>query len=149
MGTISKPVQDRMERFRQKLRKLHGLGQAGWGDAAHFFCDREKKYGTTEFKVLAVVRSQREDNATSSAPTTFGEPMETLDSVPGKLQMPQVTSQLGSSQMRLGLWKPWTHDGISSWPPAPEPESSMIQIWTHVDPVSYNPCTWLPKLITI
>jgi len=44
-----------------------------------------------------------EDDAASSALTTFGEPMETPDSVPGKLHMPQATSQPQSSHMRLGL----------------------------------------------
>jgi len=34
MGTISKTVQYRMERFRQKQMKLDELTQPGWGDAA-------------------------------------------------------------------------------------------------------------------
>ena len=82
MSTISKPVQHRIERFRPKQIKLDKLMQPGWGDAANYFRERHKKLGTTELKVPAVVQSQREEDATCSAPMTFGEPMETLDSVP-------------------------------------------------------------------
>ena len=44
MGTISKTVQRRMERFWQKQMKLHKLTQPEWGDAADYFCKRDKKY---------------------------------------------------------------------------------------------------------
>ena len=148
MGTISKTVQHRMERFRQKQIELDKLKQPGWGDAVDYFHERDKKYRTSELKVPAGVQSQTEEDATCSAPTTFGEPMETLDSVPRRSQMPQVTSQPGSSQMRLGLRKPETHKGIPSLPPSPAPDSSMIQISKQVEPVSYNPCTQRPRLIT-
>ena len=104
MGTISNTVQRRMERFRRKQIKLDKLTQPSWGDMANYFRETDKKYRTTELKVPAVVQSQREEDATCFAPTTFGEPMETLDSIPGKSQMPQVTSRPGSSQWRLGLW---------------------------------------------
>jgi len=83
MSTISKTVQHRVERFWQKQIKLDKLTQPGWGDAANYFRERHKKYGTTEFQVPAVVQSPREEDATCSAPMTFGEPMKTLDSVPG------------------------------------------------------------------
>jgi hypothetical protein len=39
MGTISKMVQQRMERFREKQLKLDELTQPGWGDAAGYFRD--------------------------------------------------------------------------------------------------------------
>jgi len=67
MGTISQTVQHRMECFRQKQMKLDELTQPGWGDAADYFGERHKKYGTTELKVTAVVQSQREEDATCSA----------------------------------------------------------------------------------
>jgi len=66
------------------------------------------EYGMTELKVPAVVQPQTPDDAASSLPTTFCEPMETLDSVPWNLQIPQVTSRPGSSRMRLGSQKPHT-----------------------------------------
>jgi len=44
--------------------------------------------GTTALKLLAVVQPPTEDDAALSAPTTFGEPMETLDSVLETSQMP-------------------------------------------------------------
>jgi len=72
--------------------KLDELLQPGWGDTADKFHHRDKKYGTAESKVLAVVISQMENVAAASAPTTFGERLETLDIVPRKSQMPQRTS---------------------------------------------------------
>jgi len=44
--------------------------------------------GTTELKVPAVVQPQMDDEAALSALMTFVEPMETLESVPGKLSLP-------------------------------------------------------------
>ena len=55
MGTISTLVQYRRERFRQKQMKLNQLMQPGWGDATDYLRDRDKKYGTTELKVPAVI----------------------------------------------------------------------------------------------
>jgi len=40
MGTITKMVQQLMERFRQKLMKIDELKQPGWEDAADYFWDR-------------------------------------------------------------------------------------------------------------
>jgi hypothetical protein len=51
MGTITKTVQQRMERFRQKQMKLDELTQPGWEDPAYYFRERYKKYGTTELRV--------------------------------------------------------------------------------------------------
>ena len=124
MGTISKTVEHRMERFLQKQMKLDKLMQPGWGDAADYFCESDKKYGMTKWKIPAVVQPQTADDAASSAPMTHGEPMETRDSVPGKLQMPQVTSQPGSSHIRLGSQKPQILEPIPSLPPALMPDLS-------------------------
>jgi len=93
MGRISETVQYSMERFQQKQMKLEKLTEPGWGDMADSFRERDMKYGTTALKVLAVVQPQTEDNAVPSVPMTFSEPLQSLDSVPGKLQMPQVTSR--------------------------------------------------------
>jgi len=46
MGTITKTVQQRMERFRQMQMKFDKLTQPGWEDAADYFRERDKKYGT-------------------------------------------------------------------------------------------------------
>jgi len=56
MGTITKTVQQRMERYRQKQMKLDELTQPGWEDAANNFRERDKKYATTELRVPAVVQ---------------------------------------------------------------------------------------------
>jgi len=149
MGTISKAVQYRMERVRQKQKMLDQVMQPRWGDTAYYFCGRDTKYGMTEWNVPAVDQTHTANDAMSSALTSCGEPMETLDSVPGELQQPQVISQQGSSHMKLGSWKPQTHKRIPSLPAAPIPNSSSIQKSQHVGPISLNPCILSPKLITI
>jgi hypothetical protein len=106
MGTITKTVQQRMERFRQKQMKLDEFTQPGWEDAAYYFCGREKKYGTSELSVLAVVQLQRNEDSVAPPPTTFGEHMESLDIVHGLSQKPQGTSRPWSSHIRLGSVKP-------------------------------------------
>ena len=87
MGTIHKTAFHRMECVRQQQMMPDELMQRGWGDAAHYFSEKDQKYGTTKLKVLAMIQLQTEDDAASSAPTIFGEPMETFDSVPSKLPM--------------------------------------------------------------
>ena len=47
MGTITKTVQQRMERFWQKQMKLNKLTQPGWEDAADYFREQDTKYGIT------------------------------------------------------------------------------------------------------
>ena len=102
MGTISKTVQRRMESFWQKQMRLDQLTQPGWVDAADYFPERDMMYRTTDLKVPAVVKPQTDATATTPSLTTFGELMQVLDIVPRQSQMPQVTSQQGRNQMRLG-----------------------------------------------
>jgi len=56
MGTISRTLQHRLESVRQKQMKLDELTQQGWGDAAMYFRERDMKYGTTEWRVPAVIK---------------------------------------------------------------------------------------------
>jgi len=105
MGTISKTVKYHRERFWLKQTKLDKLTQPGWGDAADDFRESDKKHRTTEWKVPAVVQLQTADDAASSAPKTFGEPIGTLHCVPGRLQMLQLTSPPANSHMHLGSRK--------------------------------------------
>ena len=93
MGTISKTVQQRMESFRQKQMKLDELTQQGWEDAADYFGERDKKYGTSEFRVPVVVQPQTDDDTSAPPPTTFGELLERLDIVLGISPMAQGTSR--------------------------------------------------------
>jgi len=83
MGTITKTVQQHMERFRQKQMKLNELSQPGWEDAADYFRERDEKYGTSELRVPAVVQPQTKEDALAPPPTTFEELIESLDIVPG------------------------------------------------------------------
>jgi len=126
MGTSNKTVQQRMERFRQKQMKLDELTQPGYEDTAHYFPEKYKKYGTSESSIPAVIQLQTDDDAAAPAPTTFGEPMESLGIVPGILQMPQGTSRPGSSHMRLYCGKPQSKTRIPGLEPAMEPDSSVI-----------------------
>jgi hypothetical protein len=71
---------------------LDGLTQPGWEDAADYFREQDKKYGTCELRVLAVVQPQTNDDAPAPSPTTIAELMEYLDMVPGISQMLQGTS---------------------------------------------------------
>jgi len=137
MGTITKTVQPRMESFRQKQMKLAALTQPGWEDAADYFRERDKKYGTAELKVPVVVQPQTDDDTSASPPTTFGELMVRLDIVPGISQMPQGTSQPGSSHIRLGSVKPQSNTSISGLEPAVEPYTSPLLKAKPVEPVSF------------
>jgi hypothetical protein len=56
MGTITKTVQQRMERYRHKQMKLHELSQPGWEDVADYSHEQDEKYGTSELRVPAVIQ---------------------------------------------------------------------------------------------
>ena len=140
MGTITKTVQQRMERFCQKQMKLDELTQPGWEDAADYFRERDKKYGTAELRVPVVVQPQTDDDASAPPPTTFGELMERLDIVPGISQMPQGTSRPGSSHIQLGSVKPQSNKSIAGLEPAVEPDTSPLLKAKPVEPVSFYPC---------
>jgi len=73
-----------MERFWQKEMNLDKLTQPGLGDSADHFHERDKRYSTTEMKVPAVINLQLDEVAAMTAPTTFGEVMESVDIFPGK-----------------------------------------------------------------
>jgi len=75
MGTITKTVEERRERFRQKQMKLDELTQPGWKDAADYLRETDKKYGTSELRVPAVVQPQTDDDTVAPAPTKFRELM--------------------------------------------------------------------------
>jgi len=139
MGTITKTLQQRMESFRQKLMKLNELTQPGWENAADYFCERDKKYGTSELRVPAVVQPQTNDEAPAPLPTTFGELMESLDIVTGISRTPQGTSRPGSSHIRLGSVKPQSKSSIPSGEPAAEPDPSTLVKAKPVEPLRFYP----------
>jgi len=137
MGTITKTVQQGMERFRQKQMKHDELTQPEWKDAAEPLCERDKMYGTSELRVPAVVQPQTNDDAPPPPPTTFAELMESLDIVPG---ISQGTSRAGSCHIRLPLVKPQSKLSLPSGEPATEPDSSTMLKAKPVKPVSFYPC---------
>jgi hypothetical protein len=143
MGTISKMVQQRMERFRQKQIKIDELTQPGWGDTADYFLERDRRYGTTELEVSAVVKSHMDKHTASPAPSTFGELMESLDIIPGISQMPHEISRPGSSQLRLGSGRTQSNKRIASLPPNMVPDLSPITKAKPVEPISDYCCIFL------
>jgi len=140
MGTLSNTVQHSMESIWQKLMRLDQLTQPWWGDAANYFHEGDVKYGMTELKVPAVRNTQTDSTAATPSPTTFGELMQALDSVPGQSQMPQVMPRQGISQMRLGLEKPQSENHIVPPIPASVLDSLQIEIAKPVQPGSFYPC---------
>jgi hypothetical protein len=141
MGTITKTVQQRMERFRQKQMKFDELTQPGWEDAADYLYERDKNYGTSELRIPAVVHLKTKDDAPPHPPTTFAELMESLDIVPG---LWEGTCRPGSSHIRLGSVKPQSQSSIPCGEPAAEPDSSPLLKAKPVEPVSCYPCIWRP-----
>jgi hypothetical protein len=140
MGTITKTVQQHMERFRQREMKFDEMTQPGWEDVADYFREQDKKYGTTEFMVPAIVQLHTNDDTPAPPPGIFGELMESLDIVPGISQRPQGTSRPGSSHIRLGSVKPQSKSCIPGGEPAAEPDSSMLLKAKPIAPVSFDPC---------
>jgi len=126
LGTITKTVQQCMERFQQKQTDLDELTQPRWEDAADCIREWEKKYGTTDLWVPAIYQPQTKDDTPAPLPATFGELMESVDIVPGISQRPQGTTRPGSSHIRLGLVKLQSKSSMTSCEPAAEPDSSML-----------------------
>jgi len=105
--------------------------------------------GTAELKVPAVVTPRIDTTAASASPTTAGEHMQTLDIVRGQLEMLAVTSQPGSSQMRLRSEKPQSNKFIPVLAPDAATCSTPMQDAKPVEPVSFYPCLQHPELNTI
>jgi hypothetical protein len=98
------------------------------------------QYGTTELKVPAVAKPQTDLTAATPSPTTFVELVQALDIGLGHLQMPQVTSRQGSSQMRLGLEQGPADNHIVPTMPGVVPNSSQREIAKPVSPESFYAC---------
>jgi len=141
MGTITKTVQLRMERYRQWKMKFDELTQPGWEDEADYFGERDEKYGTSESRVPVVVQPQTKDDVPPHPPTSFPDLMESLDIVPG---ISQGTSRPGCSHIRLGPVNPQSKSSIPSGEPAAEPDSSPLLIAMPVEPVRLYSGIWPP-----
>jgi len=140
MGTITKTVQQRMERFQQKQMKLEELKQPGWEEAADYFSERDTKYCTSTLRVPAVMQLQTDDDVSSPAPKTFGVFMVCLYIVPGISQLLQWTTRSGSSHLRLGSGTPLWNISIPSLAPSAEPDLSTFLIAMPIEPGSLHPC---------
>jgi len=144
MGTITNTVPQHMESFRQQRMRLNEFRKPGLGYAADNVGECNKKHRIAELKVPAVVTPQMELVATTPAPKSFGERMETLDIVPGYSQMPQRESPPRCSQMRLGSGKPQSHERIVAFQLNTAPNSLHIKKSKPVQPISFNRCIWSP-----
>ena len=82
MGTISKMVQQCMERLRQKQIKIDELTQPGSGDTAKCFRENDNMYGISDLRFPAVIKPQTNQDVAAPDSTTFGEHLERLDIVP-------------------------------------------------------------------
>ena len=109
MGTISTMVQCRMERFQPNQMSFDELTQPRWGDAVDFFHEQDKKQGSAELNIPAVMKPKNEELMASPALISFGERVETLHIMRGILQMQPGTSRPGSSQTKLGFWTPQSY----------------------------------------
>ena len=112
----------------------------GSEDGADYYRERDKEYGTSELRIPTVVQPQTDDDTAAPAPMTFGELMESLDIVPGILQMAQETSRPGSGHMRLGSLKLQSNSRIAGLEPAGGPDSPPLLIAKPVEPVSFYRC---------
>jgi len=126
--------------FGKKQMRLDEWTQPEWGDVADYFCERDKKYATAELTVLAVIKLQTENVATRTAQKTLRELMETLDIIPGTLQMAQWTSWSGMRHMRLGSSKPQTHQYIAYHPPNEVPDLSLTKKAKPVQHICFHAC---------
>jgi len=140
MGTISKTVQLHLESFQPNQMNLEELTQPGWEDADNYFHETDKKYGTSELRVPAVVWPQTDDDTAAPAPTPFGVVMESLEMVPGVSQIPRRTSRPGSSYIRVGSVKLQSNTGISGLEPPADCNTSSLLKAKHVEPVSFYLC---------
>jgi len=125
-----------MEMFRQKKMKLDKLTQPGWGDAANYLHERDKKYCTSELRVPAVIQPQTDDDTAAPAQTMFGKLMESLEIVPIISQMPQGTSRPGSCHIGLGSVKSQSDTSIPGVEPAVDPNSSPLLKAKPVEPLT-------------
>jgi hypothetical protein len=141
MGTVTKSVYHRMEIFQQMQMSLDELTQPGWVEAVDYICDRHMRYSTTELKLPAVGKLQTDLTAGTPSPTTFRELMQALDVVPRQLsQMPQVSSDHGSSQIRLGSYTPYPNNPIVPPMPVVVPDLSQLEIGKPVLPIIFDAC---------
>jgi len=126
-----------MQSFSQTLMRLDQLTQAGWGDAADYFCEEDKIYGTAELMVPAVVKPQTDKVAAAPAPPTFGDDMENLDIITRKSEIPQGTSQPGGSYIFSRSRDPQSHKHRPSLPADNAPNSSPINQANPVWPTNF------------
>jgi hypothetical protein len=140
MCPITNMVQQRLERFQQKQVMLDKLTPWGWEDAADCFYGRDKKYGTSRLMVAAVVQQHMVDDAAAPALTKCSERMEYLDIVRGVLQMPEGTSQPGTTHVKLHSVDSQLNISIPGQELATEPDSSPLLKAKLVEPESFYPC---------
>lgn len=122
IGTISKCVQYRTERFWQKQMKHDEMMQQGWGDTADIIGETVKNYWTAELKIPAVNKTQKNKFKVAPTPTIYESLVETPDINPGVSQIPQTSSRPVSCHRRLGSVKRKSNRCILSLSPIAVPD---------------------------
>jgi hypothetical protein len=140
MGTLSKTVQQCMVSFPQKQMKLDESTQLRSEDAADYFCKQDKKYGTAEFIIPAMLQPQSDEDTSAPPPTTFGQLMQCDDIVTGISQIPQGTTRPGCSHVRLGLVTPESNTSVFALEPTAETDTSPLLKVMLVEPVCFYRC---------
>jgi hypothetical protein len=135
LGTITKTVQQRMERFWQKHMKSNKSSHPGWDNTPAYYRDRETKYGLSEIRVPAVIQPQTDEDAAASGMTPLGELLECLDIVRGISQMLHGTFRLARSYMSLGSGKLRWNISIPCLAPGSESDWLLI---LNVKPVEHQ-----------
>jgi hypothetical protein len=95
-----------MERVPEKQKTHDALTHPGWEDAANDFHAKDEKSSTSQFNVAAVIKPPTDDEDAAPPPTTFGHHIQSLNIIPGILQMPHGPSQPVRSHIRLRSGKP-------------------------------------------
>jgi len=129
-----------MEWFQQKQMKPDELTHPGWDYPADNFPERDKKHGTSDLRVPAVVQPHTDDDTALPSLTTVGELLECLDIVPRKFQMLQGTTRPGSCHIRLGSADPQSNTSTPRLVLSAQHNSSPFLIVNLVEPLSFYPC---------
>jgi hypothetical protein len=71
-----------MEKFWQRQIEFDKIKKLGYGGMTDYFGERGKMYRKSERIIPRVVQWQTDDEAATSTLTSYGEHMETFDSIP-------------------------------------------------------------------
>jgi len=92
MDTITNTIPHHMECFQHKQMWIGELRQPRGRNSANYLHEGDMIYRTTGLKVPVVTQQLTDKDVAAPPRTIFGELMQSLNVVPSKLQMIQLTS---------------------------------------------------------